>query len=107
MGVTKCSLHGLQGFCFVSPDLVASPLTTDLRPFLKRLMNGVRVEFCVTLSTDFAQQHGLDRSDIPTEEALGWFITLRGMCGACYRDRWPHLCREADAEPVAAPDPAT
>jgi hypothetical protein len=95
MGMTKCAIHGLQGFCIVSPDLVDSPSAPSLQPFLKRLMNGPRVEFYATLSKDFAQEHGLDRSDIPTEEALGWLSSLRGMCGACYRARWPHLCREA------------
>lgn len=61
---------------------------------LVKLMRDGNVDFAVTVSQHFAEQHGITTSIMELEDAIGWLTLLVSMCNVCYAQRWPILAAE-------------
>lgn len=61
-------------------------------------MRDGRYEQGVTVSRQFAEQHGI-ANDVLDYEAVfvesDWYELLGGMCYACFIERWPELIERA------------
>ncbi len=95
----RCSVHGDQPCCLVSPDLISKPKSvgeSNTPVVIVTLMNGDLVDFYVTITTEFAQQHGVKDLHIATEDALDWFSLVKSMCSECYFVRWPQYRKQIE-----------
>ena len=93
--MSHCPRHGLRIYSYVSPDVI--PDTEVFEPsqlVLVDLMVEGRCWFAITLSKEFATQHGVIGESLDFLEAFSLLGKLGSMCSECCAERWPELIAE-------------
>lgn len=82
-----CSIHGLQPYYFVSPDLRAIGVGVTPEIVLVDVVHKGEVMWTIAVSKSFADQHGVVDAPIDVELVSGtaWYPELTSMCCECYR----------------------
>src|SRR5262245_9251902 len=91
----RCPTHGLRLCALVSPDAlaVAGPGDASNLLLVKLFLDG-KFELAVTISKQFAEQHGIVADSLDYEEVYvhsEWFPQLTAICHRCFTERWPEV----------------
>lgn len=86
-----CSIHGLQPYYFVSPDLPTLGVGASPEIVLLDVVHQGEVMWTIAFSKSFADKYGVVDDPIEVELVSGtaWYPELASMCCACYRQFEP------------------
>jgi hypothetical protein len=96
--IATCSIHGLQAFLRISPDLLTT--SGDCQPLLIDLISD-RVECSVIVSPAFAANHGIDGPTLDFKDVFvysDWFPKLSYICTKYRSQRWPDLKSQSERD---------
>jgi hypothetical protein len=89
--MAHCSIHGLQPYYFVSPDLQNVDVGVVPEIVLVDVVHEGEVMWTIAVSNSFAGKYSLVDEPVDCERASSsaWFPELTSMCCECYRERDP------------------
>jgi hypothetical protein len=88
--MANCSIHGLQPYYIVSPDLLHREHEINQSIVLVDLVFNDRVEVTIAVSRSFADVHSILSDTVDFHNVVSnstWYPELKSMCSECYRLR--------------------